>query len=151
MPNVIDADLFAPQSGRYVLTATTNGAATNRLIMGAGAARELLTRFPGLDADAAMAIRNTGMLHGDFWQYGFVVVENHPHPIGLFQTKYDWSGKSDLKLIEYSCAKLCEWLCWNPGWNIRMNYPGIGLGGLHERQVWPLLQDLPESVTICKR
>ena len=91
--------------------------------------------------------------------YGFICVsasipaERHsiPEEFGIFQTKRDWWEHARLDVIEKSTAMLTQHAKHHPDWKYRLNFPGIGNGHLAEEQVLPLLQGLPDNVTICRR
>lgn len=73
-----------------------------------------------------------------------------PIRIGIFQVKYHWGKPAVMDLIEYSVGRLCEMLCESPmsGWSVSLNFPGIGNGGLEKEVVMPLVQRLPDNVTV---
>ncbi len=65
--------------------------------------------------------------------------------------KYAWMDEADVSLIAYSCASLKNYLGQHPGLRVRMNYPGVGNGGLTYAQVEPVLSGIKDMVTICRR
>jgi hypothetical protein len=91
---------------------------------------------------------------GNWHLYGLIIIQVAPGlQAGLFQTKGDWRSPADLSLITYSARRLAEWLSNNPGQEVHMAFPGVGLGDLEEGEVLevlePILGDLP--VTLYKQ
>jgi len=142
-------------AARGVLLATGNGVVRRdgHLVMGAGAAKALAQAYPHLPRVFGRMARGTPNMGG--WHlYGLLIIQVAPGlSAGLFQTKGDWRDRADLSLIAYSAKKLAEWLRNNPGWEVHMAFPGVGLGGLNEGEVLgvlePILGDLP--VTLYKQ
>jgi hypothetical protein len=115
--------------------------------MGAGAAADAKRHFPSIERLAGNAILAKSIKR-DYYLYGFLQVSPL---LGIFQTKDHWRNKSDLNIIRMSTVLLNEWCEQNPAMQARMNFPGIGLGGLTESEVLKIIADLPETVTVCKR
>lgn len=119
-----------------VVLATTNGVVKRdgSLVMGAGAAKALAERFPELPrilgAQAALTKR----------PYGVIVVELEGFRVGAFQTKRDWRDPADPALITYSARLLKAYLMAHPDLRAHFPFPGVGLGGLREDQVLPILE-----------
>jgi len=119
-----------------------------RLVMGKGTALEVKQRFSGID-------KKLGTLIGLFPYYGVTYVRdrNYNLDIGSFQTKSDWRKPSNLGLIQHSVEMLLD-LAVHPVWlskQIWMPFPGIGSGGLRREDVLPLLQPLPENVSVWEK
>lgn len=74
-----------------------------------------------------------------------------PEEFGIFQVKRDWWDDAELSLVERSTLMLAQSAKRNATWQFRLNFPGIGRGRLPEYVVEPLLQGLPDNVTICRR
>jgi len=140
---------------------TTCGVVRNdKLIMGAGAARQMRESFPKalllstmhglghneLNEAAGLAIAKAGVgkavgklsIGGaQTYRYGSVAVAHtrlkgwkQSMVLGCFQTKYHYKYRADPDLIGFSCDRLNELIL---EWNLKrvyLNYPGIGLGGL---------------------
>ena len=51
-------------------------------------------------------------------------------------------------LIEYATHMLLEWCKEHPAAQVHLNLSGVGLGGLPRELVLPLLEPLPDSVTV---
>jgi len=143
---IVTGDMF---TGRCdVLLVTTNAVVRNdgRLVMGRGAARTAVLKYPKCDLVFGSMVRDFGPNYG--------VLYYAPKPdlrLGIFQVKQHWADKADLHLIQRSVDVLRS-TCTNLWKNrsVRLNFPGIGNGRLTEEQVLPLLRDLPDNVTIWK-
>ena len=144
----------------FVIT-TNNVIEDDRLVMGAGVAKEARDRISGLDSECARKIEEYQFEHqnekGIKKEYGFLVVR---YPIGgkngvaILQTKKHFDEDSPLALVAYSIKKMSEWVAKNPNIPVRMVYPGIGHGNLSEGDVEPLLNmylSKFENVVICKK
>lgn len=120
-----------------------------QLIMGAGAAKAVLERHPGIDALLASAIEALKL--GRDQPYGFVAARSaNGQLVGSFQSKQHWRDPSTVELIAFSTKVLNAYLEQHPDISVAIAYPGIGLGGLKERDVQPILATLPDRVTVCK-
>lgn len=131
-----------------VVYAVTTNAETNRhgeIVMGRGAAKQAKDRIPGIAREVALKVVGR---RSYYW-----VVVREPSDVkagfGVFQVKFHWAKPASLGLIDGSVRALCEWCAQNPDVAVRMNYPGIGNGGLDRADVEPLLAPLPDSVTVC--
>jgi hypothetical protein len=113
------------------------------LVMGAGSARALAEAYPQAPRVLGEMARREGRLEeGGWYLYGLLAVRvSSDLAIGLFQTKGDWRERASLSLIAYSAKRLAEWLEENPGWEAHMAFPGVGLGGLEEREVLEALRE----------
>lgn len=135
-----------------VLKTAWNPAAQQRqtqLVMGAGAAKAVLERWPGIDALLARAIEALKLERNQ--PYGFVTASSaNGQLVGAFQSKQHWRDPSTVELITFSTGVLNNYLDSHPAISVAIAYPGIGLGGLKERDVQPILKTLPDRVTICK-
>ncbi len=121
-----------------------------RLVMGAGFAKEVRDRFRGIDVELAWAIKAAGERINDkqpIWRYGFC---NYTSGIGALQSKEHWRDVSTVEIIRYSVSVLQKRLDTDPRLIIHTPIPGIGLGGLHIDQVMPLLETLPDRVTVYR-
>lgn len=146
--NIVKQDLFAPGISD-VIAVTTNGVIQNgALVMGKGAALDAKRRNPFLPRIAGEKIMKDGIYIGkDIYIYHWLpVTENY----ALFQVKGHWENKADLQLISDSAISMRNWIEFT-GRNVRMNFPGIGAGGLDrdtvEQRLWLILKDYP--VTLC--
>lgn len=123
---------------------TTNGVVNGgRLVMGAGVARQARDRFPGLDAALGRAAAAAGS------SYGLLVSPRWPAArLGAFQTKGHWREGLSPALIGLAARKLLAWCREHPDARVHLNLPGVGCGGLDRSAVLPLLEPLPDTVTV---
>ncbi len=148
---LVQEDLWAQPADLFVVT--TNGVLNKRnaLVMGKGAALEAKQRYPGIDAIAGAEILKgypSAALFGDVvYIYGFIGLQD-PR-VGLFQTKFHWRGVSDLELIEAATIIMGKHIRSTGVENVRMNFPGINNGKLSKEVVLPIIERLPDSVTVC--
>ncbi len=139
-----------------VYVVTTNASVNNsgELVMGRGAALQAAQRIPGIALEAASLVDyRLGLLNRDDKPYGFVLVrqprpEEGKYGFGIFQVKHAWDQPAKISLISHAMDILRMYALDKRDVTIRMNYPGIGLGGLPKSQVNLLLQDLPENLHI---
>lgn len=120
------------------------------LVMGAGIAKQARDRFKEVHLDGAfgMAIEDKC---GHLGKYGLIVSKFWPiSRLGMFQVKYNWKDKADLKLIEYSTQQLIEFCQKNKYPRVDLNYPGIGNGKLQEKDVYEVIKYLPNCVNVWK-
>lgn len=109
------------------------------LVMGAGAARDLATRLPGIARDLGCAIRASSTRRLDHWVYGLAVTRSGPHLAGAFQSKGHWAHPSSLELIALAASRLRNYLEQHPDLLAHLAFPGVGLGGLPVQQVSRIL------------
>ncbi len=112
-------------------------------MMGAGIAKSARERFPGLDQALGAAAKAAGS------PYGLLISPRWPEArLGAFQTKANWTEGSSPALIEFSARKLLAWCNMHPTARVHVNMPGVGCGGLSREAVLPLLEPLPNAVTV---
>lgn len=122
------------QENVWLATTTNSVILGGRLVMGAGHAKQVLERNPGIDVQLARQIQRLRPSAQD--HYGVVFWER----IVAFQTKRDWRSYATLDIISNSCAKLKAFMDARPGLaEIHLPMPGIGLGGLRRSSVEELL------------
>lgn len=117
------------------------------LTMGTGAALEARQYHHNIQYHAAREIMRYGLEYRGFWQYGFLLIKPN---FGIFQVKADWRKLASIALIKQSTEDLYQHATANPLKTYRMNYPGIGAGGLSERDVYPIIRELPNNVWVHK-
>lgn len=108
------------------------------LIMGAGAALQMKERWELAPKEFGRLVRP---------HYGVIILEKY----GIFQTKSSPWHPSDLTLIRNSTSILdivARVFC---DWSFYLNYPGIGLGARSEKEVFPIVSQLPDNVFIWKK
>lgn len=100
-------------------------------------------------------------VYGDYY---LLVSRNWPKvKLGAFQTKRyfkDSGDKVDSKLSAYSYTvqnmvywstlKLKEWCIENPEARVDMPFPGIGAGGCTFDEIYPIIEDLPDTVYVWR-
>lgn len=123
-------------------TANSTIARNGKLVMGAGNAKEMRDKYPGVDEWAARQIL-------DKKKYGLLISQRAR--IGLFQTKYNWRDPSPVELIEYSTELLCSYAKENPNHLIGLPFPGIGYGGRKISEILPIIISLPDNVIVFMR
>lgn len=134
-----DADLF-------LITTNSTLKKNGSLVMGRGIARQARDRFPGLDVTLGREIARHCGNHGE---YGLLVSPRWPvAKLGAFQVKTHYARPASLSLIRRSVATLLAWCERHPHAAVRLNFPGIGNGGLARAQVLPLLKSLPANVHV---
>ncbi len=126
----------------YLFTGNSTVKRNGAVVMGRGAAREVRDMYPGIDKELGLLITNGGT-------YGLVGWRGPNDNIGVFQVKFRYDMKAELRLIQNSVDCLVEY-AREFDRTIHMNYPGIGNGGLLQTDVGPLLATLPDNVFIYK-
>lgn len=131
------------QVGAHWRGIPTNGVVTNRglAVMGRGVALQAKQRYPGIDLELGRIILNGG---NHVW---FL----HSYDLYSFPTKHHWRDKADVALIRQSVYELRVEAMRHSSLEFNLPLPGTGNGGLVPSEVWPLLQDLPDNVTIVVR
>lgn len=144
-------DMFKDSKGVVLATANSFITSTNKLAMGRGAALGMKKHYPNCDRIFGERILKTC---GHLGFYGTMIHSytsiKGPILIGIFQTKTDFKFRSTIELIQLSCERLSYFLKLFPSFEFNLNYPGINFGKLNENQVEPILQKLPQTVTIWK-
>lgn len=130
-----------------VLLFTANAAVTHmgKLVMGRGAALAVRDRYPDVDRVLGGWIQRRGDPYGIAWFSPLVGALT----IGAFQVKHHWQDAADLRLIASSADIL--WRLALQHWQrkkISLNFPGIGNGRLRRSDVLPLLERLPDNVSV---
>ena len=140
-----EGDMWSVYDQADLFLVTTNSVLNRHgaLVMGAGIARQTKERFPGLDAALGSAVVQAGDT------YGLLVSPRWPTAkLGAFQTKIHWHNPASVELINFSTSKLLAWCKAHPTARVHLNMPGVGLGGLSREHVLPLLEVLPDTVTV---
>lgn len=130
-----------------VILIPANGVITKdgRLVMGAGFAKTVKNSYPGVDSKLANALRRYPG-KGGVILYG-LVLPSSTKPFGVFQTKLDWRDNASLPIISFSTIKLMR-LLRDREQVIHLPFPGIGKGRLSRRAVLPIIELLPDCVTV---
>lgn len=151
-----DADLFC---------ITTNSVIRDdRLVMGKGIAGEAAKRYPSLPSLFADLIPHFPVGSGRdglvMDKYGLALLSEEwmgggylgitPVKLAAFQTKAHWRNKAEFDLIHLSTRMLDGEARRNPMMAIHLPFPGIGYGGLNPFVVKPLIDNLPDNVTVWR-
>lgn len=132
----------------YIFTGNPIIKANGAIVMGRGAAKQVRDSYPGIDQAFGGAIKdnpNRSLL--------FVALRTKSNEVGAkilgwFKVKNHWQQEARLDLIQESVYALTAQAVANPEVTFHMNYPGIGNGKLTEKEVNPLLTQLPDNVII---
>jgi hypothetical protein len=116
------------------------------LVMGAGAAKDALERFPNISHYYGDLIYNWDKMNraADYGVLKGYVDAVSGTEIGLFQTKRNWRDPSDIKLIHLGVRSLST--ITSAYKRIVINFPGIGYGQLKATDVIPIIAALPDHV-----
>ena len=148
MPQFQTGDMWTvyPTADLFLITTNSMLRRDGALVMGRGIARQARERFPGLDKVLGQHILN---LCGNQGKYNLLISPRWPAAkLGAFQVKQHYRQPASLELIQRSAAALCAWCVEHPEAVIALNFPGIGNGRLPRTAVLPILQQLPDTVTI---
>lgn len=157
-------ELWTPQPYPGLYLVTTNSSINKRgeLVMGRGAALQATKRIPSIAKEAAQKILEWREKSGRHEYLLLIIREPRPaqnrYGFGIFQVKTIWNAPADLQLISASLNALRTYAYGRPELSIRMNYPGIGYGGLSRKIVGTIIEPklmkgiyptIPKNVTIC--
>lgn len=127
-------------SGAYFVCVTTNGMVKRNgaLVMGAGFAKQVRDRYPGIDLYFGNGVRCVGNV-----PQIYSPANGRPYIMSL-PTKHDWRDKSDLELIIQSVKHIVDLMGVHD--TIALTRPGCALGGLDwdttvKPAIEPLLDD----------
>ncbi len=136
-------------SGADIICVTTNATVRTdgRLVMGRGAALECKQRFPGIDLEFGRKVRQWEARFGLGTPYGVVLSGPNCLTLGAFQVKWSFRDAAEVELIRVSVQSLTK-IAVETGAVIALNFPGIGYGRLSRECVLPLLEPLPDNVTV---
>lgn len=140
-------DIWSVWNITDLLLFTANSTITkdNKLVMGAGIAKEVRDRFPGIDSRIGNLLNELQLANKDFG----LLLSPSGKKIGAFQTKIDWKQPSNLELIRKSTLMLLE--VSSNYKRIDLCYPGINHGKLNPSDVLPIIQQLPDNVYIWQK
>lgn len=124
------------------VTTTNNVVYSGKLVMGGGHARDTALRWPQAPAVLGRRIQD---LASNGYKYRVLYTDEG---YCAFQTKYHYNQPSDLNLIADSTALFKALVNSFPEKTFHLAFPGIGLGGLAVKDVWPLICNLPDNVRI---
>ena len=150
-------DLWSSTADLILVTSNSTTTRDNRLVMGAGAALQARTRYPGCDRIFGQLVTEHRRL-GRLWDIHpgtrepYVVIlhpEIHAPDFGIFQVKWHWAQDANLDVIAYSSEYLRRYALtrW-PGVRIALNFPGTGNGYLPRASILPIITRLPDNVEV---
>lgn len=114
------------------------------LVMGRGIAQQIRDMYPGLDKAFGKRILDCNMHQKAYHVIGQDMLPN----VFAFQVKYSWWEEADLDLIKASTEMLGHTACKHMDQTFFLNYPGVGNGKLEIKDVAPIVEQLPDNVTI---
>jgi len=126
------------KTDHFLFTANNVIKRNGALVMGAGIAKQVRDRFPGIDLVAGKEVSRAGS------QYGVILGKK----IGLIQTKYHWKDKSPMELICHSVSKLRAIALSRSTERFDLTLPGCGHGGQSYNAVLPFISELPDNVHV---
>lgn len=133
----------------FLFTGNSTVKPDGRLVMGAGTAKQVKTKFPGIDLALGREILELyPPLNNKDWKREYLLLtspnfkSNPTKKIGVFQTKYYWKQNASIKLIEKSCFALVRFIQENPNLTIFLPVPGIGQGQLPVSEVLSVLSNV---------
>jgi hypothetical protein len=149
MPHFKTGDMWSAydEADLFLLTANATIKRNGALVMGRGIARQARNRFRGLDEALGQQILH---ICGNKGKYGLLVSPRWPAAkLGAFQVKRHYAQPASPTLILHSVTLLTAWCAAHPDiTGIHLNFPGIGNGKLLRSEVLPMVQQLPDAVTI---
>lgn len=129
------------ESAATIFVVSTNGVIKKdgRLVMGAGAAREALKYFPGVDQELGDYISSYYVLDPVQNAYIYLTATAASGKFVALQTKTHFREKSNPLLLSMALKELAQ-LARERYQLMAMNMPGVGYGGLREDMVVSLLK-----------
>jgi hypothetical protein len=150
-------NMFNTPTNVYCVTTNQYVTVNGRVVMGRGAAFTAKTLFHGLDYTLGGRIMrhqhsNPGtpyyLLYAGEWVRYYGDVSRGVRIYG-FQVKNHFRDDAKLDLIAHSANMLhVVATALRPQDTYSLNFPGIGNGRLSRKQVMPLLETLPDNVTV---
>jgi hypothetical protein len=146
--NLMYGDMWTVYYSVDLFLVTTNAFVQGNgdLVMGKGIARQAKERQGNIAAVFGDIVLSRG---GHLGAYGLIVPPTWPRKrIGAFQVKRSFIHKASLELIELSASMLDTFARQHANAEIALNFPGIGNGRLERKDVFPLIEELPDNVHI---
>jgi hypothetical protein len=143
MPVFMTGDMWSvfDEVDYFVITTNAIIKRNGAVVMGAGIAKQMRDKYPGIDVEIGKRIKAEC---GSGGEYGLLL----GNKVGAFQVKHHYKDMANLYLIKMAATSLEQEARANPDKTYALNYPGIGNGGLAPWAVAPLLQNLPDNVQI---
>jgi hypothetical protein len=137
---LLQQDLWSVDADLIFVTSNSTIKKDGSLVTGKGAALQAAQRYSMLPIVAGKHISHLE-------EYYLKIFPQFN--IGLLQTKLHWKDQASYYLTCLSISYLKEFARYYCG-TIACNFPGIGLGGLKRSEVLPIIETLPNNVTICE-
>ena len=135
-------NMWQEKADIYLVTTNSTLNSKHELVMGAGSAKEMKLLYPDSPRLFGKCVYGTKEEY-----YGLIILDEYG--IGAFQTKTSWRNKSTVEIIQYSTNLLFSYcIDIQPRVLISLPFPGVGLGGLSKDVVRPIIEKLPDTVTI---
>ena len=163
-PNFSTGDMLDPTNWRQAHLSLVTASATlnraNRLMMERGQGRRVRERWPGIEKGLGEEVKAETWGFKRFKHeekdyrvfnppYRLLISPHWPkRKLGLFQVSRRFCNDAELLLIEYGVALVRQFCVGYPGVRIHLEFPGAGDGGLRREWVLPLVERLPDNVTI---
>ena len=156
---IVEGNLWDFTDDAIFVTTNATIRKDGELVMGRGAAKEMKEQFsifPKVIGDQISRNNGSGGKYGLYTIHPFVFNDDGSRKygkiLGAFQVKYNWWEKADLDLIEYSTdALLKSFETQLKNLKVSMNFPGIGNGKLAYDEVYPIIEKLPDSVSVYRK
>lgn len=134
------------------LTVTSRG----RAVMGAGLAKELVSRYDSIKVDTGRILSQytTSKVVKDKFNNSVSIQEHlgcvpvYPGLLSMFPVKYGYWEKADLEVIKKSAESLRRVAESRPTKHIVVNFPGIGAGGLKYTDVYKVIEHILDVYNI---
>lgn len=139
------------KNAHFILCITTNCTVkwNGQAVMGKGCAKEAAQKIPGIAKHLGEFIDTFGPNAGYFAQVA--PKEEWAHKVIVFPVKYQYWLSADLDLIRGSALWLRTDATINTNHIYILPRPGCGAGGRKWREVYPLVQDLPDNVWVIDK
>jgi hypothetical protein len=145
----INDDIFKYIGPNKPLVVTTNNVVKSdgSLVMGAGIAKLVRDKFPGVDKKLGRIISGLDI-------YNVIPVSIDEQIIIALQTKRHWKDPSPIDLVVESCKMLMRYIDDRIILDIKQVYmtrPGCGNGGLDWNYIKPLISFLDDRFIVCHK
>jgi len=159
--DMLHGDVWNSVAVNYIPANSTVNA-DGKLIMGRGLGRQVSLRYQGISRILGTVISaKSGTYRMVIHKKRPYLVYTTPYKIitsfltpasvgalGLFQIKEFFADSASLDIIEMSTNALRIFAEQNSDKRFNLSYPGIGYGRLKKSEVYPIVADLPDNVTV---
>ena len=130
----------------FIITTNSFIKRNGALVMGAGIAKQLRNKHPGIDIEIGYTITSlTRPFDTQIRTYYGLILGTY---YGMFQVKYHFKDPASLDLIKRSTKELQVHAETNPTKKYALNFPGVGNGKLAYELVKPVMDTLPDNVQV---